>query len=199
MQNAYDLYLPQIVIDERLKQKYRDLKAEYQKLDEFTKNFSHLADITTKCTIDEKHNDNVNDWKSRILPLFGEKIIPFVPSAEIAKHLWLRALDEISPYRRKDKDLTGVKDTILWLSLIEFFRTHRYTTVLFASTDTDFVKNHNFLSEEFESQTKCRLQIINGSDLEEMATDVNLESNEPPMIGSPDGLISSLGGENNDR
>lgn len=187
LQSSYDLYLPQIVIDERISQLKNIIKSDYDSLTGHSKNFAYIADISPRCPLEEKCKSSVDELNNHIHALFSNNIIPFVPSAEMATLIWERARDCIYPFKKtkdKDKQTVGIKDTVLWLSLIDFFRPQSYTYVKFVTNDGDFRGNDSapYLTNEFKEQTNSEIEIISKDNFDSLVRNASLEKSETPIL-----------------
>lgn len=85
---------------------------------------------------------------------FSEHIIPYNASKELLEIVLDRANRKISPFSVDDKASDkGFKDTLIWLSVLEYFKTNGEDEIIFVSNDGGFRKEMDFLCQEFKEYT----------------------------------------------
>jgi len=157
-----DIYLSQITIEERLAQVRIKLKKDYSEIEELSQKHKDLIQISYKQNLEEKLKAQeefmLNNYKSVI----GNNIIKFPPDEKTFSIVLERVYNKIAPFSNvegaSDK---GFKDTLLWLSLLEFFKTHgENKEIILITDDKSFIKkNIDPLKKEFLEKTKKEIQI----------------------------------------
>ena len=79
--------------------------------------------------------------------LFGSNIIPFDRSEKNFSRILQRAYMKTPPFITSGTD-KGFKDSLMWLSIIDFFSTKGETEVVFVSNDNGFKENFEVLCDE---------------------------------------------------
>ena len=158
--NGYTVYVPQVAIDERLSQKYINLKEKYKELSELKNKFSEIADIAEKIDFPAKYKASEKKMQNNYKRLFVDNIIPFDKDAETFCSVWDRVHKKLPPFRAiPEGGDKGFKDVLLWLSMIRFFKENGENEVLFLTNDKDFLKNSDSLKTEFKDLTSKEIEI----------------------------------------
>lgn len=151
--NNYFPYIPQLVIYEYKNLFARDFKSETKKM---MNKFKPYIEYVDKKNIDDTLQYIQIDIQSRLEVLFKNRIIKYDESSEAFNKIINRALEKIQPFvldNEKNKSDKGFKDTIIWLSVIEYFKNQGEDNVIFVSDDTVFSSNNSILINEFKSHT----------------------------------------------
>ncbi len=157
-QQNYNVFVPQVVIDERKAQMELDIISKFEKLESARKELSSIASIESK-TSKEDLTKRIKE-KSQISyeRLFGERIIPLNSSSSLFSRVLERTYLKRPPYSNapnaSDK---GFKDSLIWLCLIDFFSSRPEQEVIFITSDDAFNKRYDELRQEFEECTGKRL------------------------------------------
>ena len=164
LNDRFTVYVTQISIDERLSQRYLDVKAKYEKLSSLSKEYQGIAKIQQTISLDTKRSKMQKGIQRRYHECFGERIIPFHPDE--ATFLWLldRVFRKMPPFiSAEGASDKGLKDSLIWISLLSFFKTNGEDDVLFMTNDNGFRKNTVALCKEFEDYTGKRIEIVDNS------------------------------------
>jgi hypothetical protein len=76
LSEEFTVYVTQISIDERISQKYLELKNKYDKLLSLIDDYKGVADIRIITTLDKKHESEKEITQENYIDLFGNNIIP---------------------------------------------------------------------------------------------------------------------------
>lgn len=156
--NNYVPYIPILVIYEYKKKFARDFKSETK---EIMNKFKPYIAYKDNKNIDDILQDIQSDIQSNLESLFENKIIKYDESSDTFKIIINRALEKILPFvldNTNAKSDKGFKDTIIWLSVIEYFKNQGENNVIFVSDDKVFV-NNSVLVNEFNSHTNKNITI----------------------------------------
>lgn len=151
--NNYLPYIPQLVIYEYKNIFARDFKSETK---DIMDKFKPYIEYKDKKNIDGILQDIQCDIQSNLESLFENRIIKYDESGDTFKIIINRALEKIRPFvldNKNAKSDKGFKDTIIWLSVIEYFKNQGENNVIFVSDDTVFASNNSILIDEFKSHT----------------------------------------------
>lgn len=156
--NYYFPYIPQLVIYEYKKKFAREFKSNTKGI---MNKFKPYIEYKDKKNIDDILQDIQCDIQSNLELLFETRIIKYDESSNTFKSIINRALEKIPPFsddNEKAKSDKGFKDTIIWLSVIEYFKNQGENNVIFISDDKVFV-NNSILVNEFKSHTNKNITI----------------------------------------
>ncbi len=160
--NGFSAYVTQVAIDERIAQECVKQKGKYEKLATLSKETKDFATIT----IDKKYEEVENTYKTgmqkKYVEHFGENIIPYSQDAEMFSKVLHRAFMKIPPFITSGTD-KGFKDSLMWLSILDFFKTNGENEVVFASNDNGFKENAVALCKEFGEVTGKTVEIKDNS------------------------------------
>ena len=187
LSKSYEVFITQLSIDERISQQYLDLKAKYDKASKLANEIHSFAKLEFLKEFDEAYKLTKIGVQNNYNNLFLNKIIPFSKSEETYAKIIDRVYKKTAPFISGNSD-KGFKDTILWLSLIEYFsNNNNYESILFVSNDHGFTENIKPLQEEFKGKTKLHIEIQNNDFLNEMIIekkDIEIKNSELKNITS---------------
>lgn len=158
LSETFEVYVSDISIQERLSQKYLEMEGKYAKLNKFKSDFAYLANIEIKRTFEQQVEIDRKHTRKGYTDLFGDNIIPFEPDAELLKTVMDRVYKKIPPFiNAENASDKGFKDTLLWLSLLGYFKDRGNESVIFITNDKGFQNNADALCKEF---CECTGKII---------------------------------------
>ena len=178
LSETYEVFVTQLSIDERISQQYLDLKANYDKVDKLATEIKSFAKVDVLVDFEKCFESRKRGIQNNYDTLFSGKIIPFSRSQETFSEIIDRVNKKTAPFIKGSSD-KGFKDTILWLSLIDYFSKNLdFQSVLFVSNDHGFTENVDTLKTEFKSKTSLTINIENNDFLnkivqEEKKIDIN--------------------------
>lgn len=159
LDDNYKLYVTQVSIDERIGQQIRDLKQKYDEIPKIQKEYKNIAKFDK--IID--YEKSVTDLKKRVQEAYektkGINIIPFNNNEGTLSLILERANLKTPPFIFESKSDKGFKDALIWLSLLDYFKNDVENEIVFITDDNGFLKNENFLCEEFNTYTEKTIQI----------------------------------------
>lgn len=157
------IFIPELVLCELLSQYKKDLKNKIQKLNADMKKFEGFENLNL-CEINIDIDQHCNQLKDKYIHELNIITLP-EDKSKLFKELFKRALKKQAPFPEDDKSDHGFKDSILFLSLLEFAKTTSFDTYLLISDDRGFHKNDNpkKIKKEFRkycNHHKNKLEII---------------------------------------
>ena len=156
----YVVYVTEISIEERLSQMYIELEEQYKALETLKSKHAKLADVSIKKPFDVKVAAQRESVNRVYQTFFGDHIIPFVPDAATLKTIMDRVFTKAPPFRRsKDASDKGFKDTLLWFSLLAYFRANGEEKIIFVTDDQGFSNATDDLCSEFNEHTGKTIEI----------------------------------------
>lgn len=151
----HDVYITELSINERIGQKIVEAEKIYKKIEDAEREFKDYATIK----ITKNYNEKIKFIKQVTLKhyndFFSEKIIPLLSEKEVLNEVLERVYIKKAPFNStpgsSDK---GFKDTLLWLSAIEYFKNYaNYSEIVFITNDNGFLSNESELAKEFQAKT----------------------------------------------
>lgn len=160
--DKFSVYVTQVSIDERMSQKYIDLKNKYSKLMYFAENCKEIASIEITNSLEKQIQKEKVLTQKVYADLFGEHIIPFSSDSSIFEKILDRVYKKIPPFSSIDgASDKGFKDSLIWISLLDFFKSNGENDVVFVTNDNGFIKNDKILCNEFNEYTGKTIRIEN--------------------------------------
>lgn len=172
----FNVYVTQVSIDERIAQNCREAKEKFDKVEECIKKYLDIADVTMRKSFEEVCASYQADTPKAYKKIFANNIIPYDKDVTMFLEVLNRAYKKIPPFPMNEKSDHGFKDTILWLSLIKYFKDNGEKEIILVTEDKGFVKQQEKLIEEFEKETNKTIKIIPNSYYNEL---LEVEKAEP--------------------
>lgn len=173
--NDYALYVTQVSIDERISQKYLELKKKYDAISKFENDYRGMVNIKTLATFESRFEKEKARTQKGYKELFENRIIPFQTSDAMFSRMLDRVYRKLPPFLSVDGSSDkGFKDSLLWVSLLDFFAAGGEDEVVFITNDNGFRKQILQLCEEFLSVTGKLIEIKDSSYYKEL-TEVEAE------------------------
>lgn len=179
LKEKFTVYITQVSIDERIAQECRDVQKDFDEAERCKKKFIHFATIEFKKSFEEECEFYETGMQAKYEEYFGDKVIPLKKDGEVLSTVIDRANKRIPPFSSaKDASDKGFKDCLLWISLLEYFKSNGDSEVVFVTDDGGFKNNVEFLCEEFNKNTGKTIVIKPNSYYNEL---LELEKGEPPV------------------
>ncbi len=187
LESRFVPYVTQVSIEERKSQKCKELGNNYKKAKELTSKLSSLVSLKGE----EELNNEIEQLRKRVQHnyerLFNNHIIPCGTSSDVFEAILKRAYNKVAPFSETEKSDKGFKDTVLWLSMITYFKENGEDEILFLTDDNGFISKVDELKKEFEECTNKKIQIEKNSHIDKMSKESNNEiipKKEIPNIDS---------------
>lgn len=168
LSDDFNVYVTQVSIDERIAQKCREFKERFSKVEECAKNYSDIAEVKIQKSFEEVCMSFKSTTPTAYKKIFGSNIIPYDKDKKMFASILDRALMKTPPFPMNEKSDHGFKDTILWLSLIKYFKNNGEKEIVFLTEDKGFTKFQDKLIEEFEKETHKSIKIMPNSYCDEL-------------------------------
>ena len=183
LEEKFTVYVTQVSIDERIAQECRDVQKAFDEAERCKTKFIHFATIEFKKTFEEECEFYQTGMQAKYEEYFGDKIIPLKKEGEVLSTVIDRANKRIPPFSSaKDASDKGFKDCLLWISLLEYFKSNGESEVVFVTDDGGFKNNTKFLCDEFNKITGKTIVIKPNSHYNEL---LELEKAEPTKKTEP--------------
>ncbi len=185
LREIYNVYLTQISVDERKEQQCRDFLEKLDQFNKFITDYDYL--ISIKVSIDcskelAKLRKMVQTKYEAALP---NHIIPFNASKSILETALDRANKKIPPFVVEAKSDKGFKDTLIWLSILEYFKDNGENDVVFLTNDGGFLKASERLAAEFNERTGKNIEILENGFYAKLLAPKESEGDTAPKIEQP--------------
>lgn len=161
----FNVYITDISINERISQKYLDLKSKYKEIEKFKNEYSSYVTIKLKRTLDERFDAEKQSTIDNYNKEFDDCIIKFTPNDEMLNVVMDRVFKKIAPFLDvKGASDKGFKDTLIWLSILQYFKEiNDNIDVIFITNDNVFLNSADTLKEEFALVTGKSIEIKNNN------------------------------------
>ncbi len=188
LKDDYIVYVTQVSIDERIAQQCRDLKENFDELEKCKQKFIHFAEINLKKSYKEESEFYRTAIQEKYKKRFGEHIIPFSKTGEMFTAIIERANKKLPPFSNaKNASDKGFKDCMLWLSMLEYFKTTSESIVVFVTDDNSAFGNHTeYLSNEFREITGKTIDFKTNSFYKDLKKLDNIEQENVEIETLPD-------------
>ena len=178
LEGKFSVYVPQMCIDERIAQECRNLRKQFDEVENIQKKCARIASISFKISYEEKAAELSDKMQKNYEKWFGSHIIPLSKDAKTFQMVLDRVHQKLPPFfdepNASDK---GFKDTIVWISLLDFFTSNGGSKVIFVTNDDGFVKKSTRLCEEFHRVTGKTIEIQKNTYCSELSKD---KAQQPP-------------------
>lgn len=164
----FNVYVTQVSIDERTAQNCRESKEKFDEVEECAKKYPDIVDITMRKTFEDECAKYQIDTPKAYRKIFGKNIIPYDKDAAMFLKVLDRAYKKTPPFPKNEKSDHGFKDTVLWISIMNYFKDNGEDEIIFVTEDKGFVKNQDELIEEFKRETNKSIKIMPNTYYEEL-------------------------------
>ena len=160
LEEKFSVYVPQICIDERIAQECRDLRKQFDEVEDIQRRCAKIASVSFEISYEEKAAEVSSGMQKKYEKWFGKHIIPFSKDAKTFQIVLDRAYQKLPPFLdEKNASDKGFKDAVVWISLLEYFTKNGNCKVIFVTSDSGFSKNTDWLCEEFHEVTGKTIEI----------------------------------------
>ncbi|MBR6050575.1 MAG: DUF4935 domain-containing protein [Clostridia bacterium] len=190
LEKDYNVYVSQVSIDERIAQQCRDLKKEFENVERIKTKCTLFASVKIKKTYEESCDYYKKAIQEKYKSLFHDRIIPFENDGTVFRAVIDRANQKLPPfYDAKDASDKGFKDCLLWLSIIDYFKSNGENEVVFVTDDKSAFRNRSgFLCEEFKDLTKKTIEFKPNSFYREYIASQDISSEKTINANIPENL-----------
>ena len=166
-EKEFVVYITQVAIDERIAQECNKQREKYDAIERFRQQYVDIISIK----ILKKYEDTMRYYKEgmrkKYEKLFGENIIQLLSDSDTFSRVLERAYAKTPPFIKGSSD-KGFKDTLMWMSIIDYFMKNGESEVVFVTDDNGFRDNAEALEEEFSNVTGKSIEIKNNSYYKEL-------------------------------
>lgn len=160
LSDEFTVYVTQVSIDERIWQKYLIMKNKYEKLTALTDEYRDIASIRINIPLDKRFEAEKEVTLKGYIDLFGQNIISFSSDNITLSKILDRVYKKVPPFLSVDgASDKGFKDSLIWLSILEYFQSSGEDEVVFVTNDNGFRKNTDALCKEFNEFTGKNISI----------------------------------------
>lgn len=159
---GFEVYITQVAIDERIAQECNKLKEKYERIENIKREYSGFVAIEVTKTLESAQHYLKEGMQKKYEKIFGKNIIPLNTDESSFVRVLERAFVKTPPFIKGSSD-KGFKDTLMWISIMEYFACSGENTVVFLTDDNGFRDNVDFLKNEFSSTTGKDIEIKSNS------------------------------------
>ena len=155
---GFVVYVTQVAVSERIAQECIKQKGKYDKLAALQKDVADFASIKVTKSYEEIEKLYHVGMQKKYDELFGERVIPLSTDAAMFQRVLDRSYMKIPPFIQGETD-KGFKDSLMWLSILDYFKLNGEDEVVFVSNDNGFKGGKEFLCDEFARETGKKIEI----------------------------------------
>jgi hypothetical protein len=126
-----EVYIPQIAKDERVSQDANEIARNYNNARDFIAKQKEILTASFKIKEEDRLREKKEILSKLFADCFGERVIPIPKDQTLFSKIYGRAITETAPFAPnkdgKSQSDNGFKDTILWLSLLDFTKKVKQT------------------------------------------------------------------------
>ena len=191
LQDGFTVYVTQVSVEERIAQQCRELKDKYDRLSALQNDYIRIATISVLKSYEKNAEEYRVGIQSNYDGLFASHVIPFSKTSELFSEVLDRAYKKLPPFSNADNASDkGFKDSLIWLSILSYFKESGENSVIFVSSDNGFKSNADDLCKEFKEITGKTLEIKDNSYYKSIMEAVPFEKEQAKQVKFPDvGLL----------
>lgn len=160
LSNTFDVYVTQISIDERIAQECRKIKEKYDNLEKISKEYDGIVEIDIKQSFEDRKAYYESGMQRHYEATFGSNIIGIPNYTDMLSKILKRANYKIPPFASAENASDkGFKDSLIWLSILEYFKESQKDVVVFVTDDKGFINQADLLCKEFTTETGKKIEI----------------------------------------
>lgn len=187
LQAGFTVYVTQVSVEERIAQQCRELKDKYDKIAALQNDYIRIAKISLLKSYGMHAEEYRIGMQANYDGLFGSHVIPFPKTSAVFSEVLDRAYKKLPPFSNADNASDkGFKDTLIWLSMLFYFKECGENTVLFVSSDNGFKGNADALCKEFKEVTGKLIEIKDNSYYKSIMEDIPAEKEQAKPEKLPD-------------
>lgn len=186
LQDKYTVYITQVSINERIAQQCRDLKEKFEKVESIQNECREIASISFLSTFEERTEDIRTGVQKKYEQYFKDNIIPMSTTEKVFNEVLERSYEKRAPFS-SDKNASdkGFKDTLMWISLLDYFTSNGPDRIVFITDDKAFTGQAKSLADEFEAITGKGIEIKSNAFYKELLEPTEI-SEVPQEVEIPD-------------
>lgn len=166
LSKTYDVYVSEVSINERVSQRWRELKKKYDDIEKIKlENNDIVKNVYFKINFKDKASQDEKISRKAYKDLIQDKIIDMPSNTDLFSVVLDRAYKKIPPFINEENSSDkGFKDTLLWLSILAYFRDKKISSKVYLVTnDNGFSKYNKYLLNEFKQETGLNIEILDNS------------------------------------
>lgn len=194
----FEIFTSELVILEGKNKNIREITELYKKYKTFMSDekLRKYVDLNEHAEFDEnkvleKSNLNIDMYVSNF---FGNNIIKSVDNAQIGSVLLSRYQLKQPPFiNAENSSDKGWKDTLIWVSFMEYCIGKNYDCFYFVSKDNGFINQQEILKEEFANKVGKPIIFINDDSFENLFLSLGITKKENKNDKQiPDDLVGKI-------
>lgn len=164
LSDEFTPYVSQVTIDERIAQQCREYKKKFDRIESIKEESKWIAKIEFITSYEEYSKYLKKAVQNNYNNLFHANIFLSDYDDEMLKKVVERANYKTPPFATDENASDkGFKDTLIWISLISFFKQNGEAEVVLLTDDKGFLNNKETLQKEFFESTGKTITIYPNS------------------------------------
>lgn len=159
---GFAVYVTQVAVSERIAQECIKQKGKYDKILALQQDMAEFASITITKSYEKTEKAYHVGMQKKYDDLFGDHVIPLSTDAAMFQRVLDRSYMKTPPFIQGETD-KGFKDSLMWLSILDYFKSNGEDEVVFVSDDRGFKESKEFLCDEFAHETGKKININNNA------------------------------------
>lgn len=170
LDEKYVSYVTQVSVEERIAQQCRDIKNKFDRFESVKGEYQGIASLNLITTYEEKALNIRKRLQAKYNRTFPDRIIPLLRDEDTYRSVLERAFMKIPPFLAldtsddkkggKSPSDKGFKDSIMWISMLQYFKNNGPDKVVFLSDDKGFRNQTKELTSEFQEVTGKVIEIM---------------------------------------
>ena len=193
LKDDFIVYVTQVSIEERIAQECRTIKKDYESVESYKVKYKKYAKIEFFITYEEAEKKRRDSMQQSYDRLFGDRIIPLPKDESTFSAIFDRSLRKLPPFLlESNASDRGFKDSVIWLSLLSFFKDNGESEIFFVTDDKGFTNNNADLEKEFAEYTGKTISIRENSFYRDYIEPPKSETQELPTIPDLDSTRETI-------
>lgn len=182
-ESDYDIFTSEIVVSEGKNKNIREICDLYKKYKSFMNDekLKLYVDLNEHAEFDESKVKEESNRRidAYIKEYFGDNVISSVDDAQIGRILFDRYQLKQPPFINVENSSDkGWKDTLIWVSFIQYCIGKEYDCFYFVSKDKGFINQQDRLKEEFSNCVGKSIVFINSDSFEDLFLSLGITKKE---------------------
>jgi hypothetical protein len=160
LSESYNVFVSEVSIQERVSQKYLELKDKYNNIEKFKNDNLNFVEIKYHHSFEDIYEIYKNKIQNNYKDLFGNNIIQFNENDYSLNLVMERVYKKLPSFNNlENASDKGFKDTLIWLSILNYFKKSGGNNSIFITNDNFFLKYTDALCNEFYTITGKNIEI----------------------------------------
>lgn len=188
LQDMYLPYVTEVSVEERIAQQCKEAKVKIESIQKVQDDYRGIATVKLITSYDRRTKEIRTEVQAAYKKTFGACIIPLLRDSDTYAEVLERAFVKTPPFISdeaagvkpggKSTSDKGFKDSLIWLSMLHYFKDSGEKRVIFISDDNGFRNQSTILCAEFKKITGKEIEIRENSYFRELCQKSTTDSEE---------------------